>query len=211
MDIEKTVAAMSLEEKASLCSGRNYWHTKAIDRLDVPEVLMCDGPHGLRKQLGEGDHLGINVSIETNCYPAASALGASFDREVLAALGRALGEECQAESVGMLLGPGVNLKRSPLCGRNFEYFSEDPYLTGELAAAYIKSIQAEGVSACVKHFAANNQETRRMSGSSQLDERTLHELYLPAFEAAVKRAGSGRLCAHITPLTEPSAPKTICC
>lgn len=197
MTIDEILSQLTLEEKASLCSGRDFWHTKAIKRLDVPEVMMCDGPHGLRKQEGEGDHLGINVSIETNCYPTASALANSFDREVLHTLGMALGRECQAENVGMLLGPGLNMKRSPLCGRNFEYFSEDPYLAGELGAAYIQSLQAEGVAACVKHFAANNQETRRMSGSSQMDERTLHEIYLPAFEAAVKQGGTRSImCAY---------------
>lgn len=197
MDIEKILSQMTLEEKASLCSGRDFWHTKAIQRLGVPQVMMCDGPHGLRKQEGEGDHLGINVSIETNCYPTASALANSFDREVLRTLGTALGKECQAEDVAMLLGPGLNMKRSPLCGRNFEYFSEDPYLAGQLGAAYIQNLQAEGVSACVKHFAANNQETRRMSGSSQMDERTLHEIYLPAFEAAVKQGKTrGMMCAY---------------
>jgi len=197
MNIEEILSQMTLEEKASLCSGRDFWHTKAIARLGVPEVMMCDGPHGLRKQVGEGDHLGINVSIETNCYPTASALANSFDRNVLHTLGTALGQECQAEDVGMLLGPGMNMKRSPLCGRNFEYFSEDPYLAGELGAAYIQSLQAQGVAACVKHFAANNQETRRMSGSSQMDERTLHEIYLPAFETAVKKGGTRSImCAY---------------
>lgn len=197
MNIEEILASMTLEEKASLCSGRDFWHTKAIDRLGVPSVMMCDGPHGLRKQVGEGDHLGLNVSIETNSYPTASALANSFDREVLRTLGTALGQECQAEDVAMLLGPGLNMKRSPLCGRNFEYFSEDPYLAGELGAAYIQSLQEQGVSACVKHFAANNQETRRMSGSSNMDERTLHEIYLPAFEAAVKKGGTRSvMCAY---------------
>jgi len=197
MDIENILSQMTLEEKAGLCSGRDFWCTKAIERLGVPKVMMCDGPHGLRKQLGEGDHLGINVSIETNCYPTASALANSFDREVLEKLGTALGKECQAENVAMLLGPGLNMKRSPLCGRNFEYFSEDPYLAGELGAAYIQSLQAQGVSACVKHFAANNQENHRMSGSSQVDERTLHEIYLPAFEAAVKKGKTRSvMCAY---------------
>ncbi len=197
MNIEQILSQMTLEEKASLCSGRDFWHTKAVERLGVPGAMMCDGPHGLRKQVGEGDHLGINVSIETNCYPTASALANSFDREVLHTLGTALGQECQAEDVAMLLGPGLNMKRSPLCGRNFEYFSEDPYLAGELGAAYIQSLQAQGVSACVKHFAANNQETRRMSGSSQMDERTLHEIYLPAFESAVKKGKTRSImCAY---------------
>lgn len=197
MDIEKIISEMTLEEKAGLCSGRDFWHTKAVERLGIPSVMMCDGPHGLRKQKGEGDHLGINESIQTVCYPTASALASSFDRDVLSRLGHALGQECQAEDVGMLLGPGLNMKRSPLCGRNFEYFSEDPFLSGELAAAYIKSLQSEGVAACVKHFAANNQETRRMSGSSQVDERTLHEIYLPAFETAVKEGKTrGVMCAY---------------
>lgn len=197
MDVERILSEMTLEEKAGLCSGRDFWRTKPVERLGIPSVMMCDGPHGLRKQVGEGDHLGINESIATNCYPSASALAASFDREVLHALGTALGQECQAEDVAMLLGPGLNMKRSPLCGRNFEYFSEDPYLAGELGAAYVQALQAQGVSACVKHFAANNQETRRMSGSSQVDERTLHEIYLPAFEAAVKKGGAKSvMCAY---------------
>ncbi len=197
MDVERILSQMTLEEKAGLCSGQDFWRTKPVERLGVPGVMMCDGPHGLRKQVGEGDHLGINESIETNCYPSASALAASFDREVLRSLGTALGQECQAEDVAMLLGPGLNMKRSPLCGRNFEYFSEDPYLAGELGAAYVQALQAQGVSACVKHFAANNQETRRMSGSSQVDQRTLHEIYLPAFESAVKKGGArGVMCAY---------------
>ncbi len=197
MDIEQILKELTLEEKASLCSGRDFWKTKAIERLGIPSVMMCDGPHGLRKQEGEGDHLGINKSIETVCYPSASALAASFDRELLGKLGTALGRECRAEKVSMLLGPGINMKRSPLCGRNFEYFSEDPYLAGELAAAYIQALQGQGVAACVKHFAANNQETRRMSGSSSLSERALHEIYLPAFEAAVKEGGTRSImCAY---------------
>lgn len=197
MEIKKMIAQMTLEEKAGLCSGGDFWHTKAVERLGIPSMMMCDGPHGLRKQRGDADHLGINESIETVCYPTASALASSFDREVMAQLGRALGRECQAEDVGMLLGPGVNMKRSPLCGRNFEYFSEDPYLAGELAAAYISALQGEGVSACVKHFACNNQETRRMSGSSNLSERALHEIYLPAFESAVKKGGTNSvMCAY---------------
>lgn len=196
-NIEEVLKSMTLEEKAQMCSGRDFWFSQNIDRLGIPSVMMCDGPNGLRKQLGEGDHLGINESIETVCYPTASAMAASFDRELLQRLGELLGEECQAEQVGMLLGPGVNMKRSPLCGRNFEYFSEDPYLAGQLAASYIQGLQSRGVAACVKHFAANNQETCRMSGSSQVDERTFHEIYLPAFEAAVKE-GKVRsvMCAY---------------
>lgn len=196
-DIETILSQMTLEEKAQMCSGRDFWKTQDIQRLGVPSVMMCDGPNGLRKQLGQGDHLGINESIQTVCYPTASAMASSFDKELLTELGEALGEECQAEQVGMLLGPGVNIKRSPLCGRNFEYYSEDPYLAGQLAAAYIRGLQSRGVAACVKHFAANNQETRRMSGSSEVDERTLHEIYLPAFEAAVKEGKTrGIMCAY---------------
>ena len=197
MNAKEILNAMTLEEKAAFCSGRDFWHTKAIERLGVPSVMMCDGPHGLRKQEGEGDHLGINKSIETVCYPTAASLASSFDRDVMRQLGEALGQECQAENVAMLLGPGLNIKRSPLCGRNFEYFSEDPYLAGEMGASYVKALQSKGVAACAKHFACNNQETRRMSGSSQVDERTLHEIYLPAFEAVVKNGKTRSLmCAY---------------
>ena len=197
MNAKEILNAMTLEEKAAFCSGRDFWHTKAIERLGVPSVMMCDGPHGLRKQEGEGDHLGINKSIETVCYPTAAALASSFDRDVMRQLGEALGQECQAENVAMLLGPGLNIKRSPLCGRNFEYFSEDPYLAGEMGSSYVKALQSKGVAACAKHFACNNQETRRMSGSSQVDERTLHEIYLPAFEAVVKNGKTRSLmCAY---------------
>lgn len=196
-NVEEVLSQMTLEEKAQMCSGRDFWKTQDIERLGIPAVMMCDGPNGLRKQLGEGDHLGINESIETVCYPTASAMAASFDRALMRELGEELGQECQAEQVGMLLGPGVNMKRSPLCGRNFEYYSEDPYLAGQLAVSYIQGLQSKGIAACVKHFAANNQETRRMSGSSQVDERTLHEIYLPAFEAAVKEGKTrGLMCAY---------------
>ena len=141
-DVEQVLAAMTLEEKAQTCSGRDFWMTQDNERLGIPKVMMCDGPNGLRKQPGEADHLGINKSIETVCYPTASAVAASFDTDMLEELGHILGQECQAEHVAMLLGPGVNMKRSPLCGRNFEYFSEDPYLAGKLAAAYIRGLQA---------------------------------------------------------------------
>lgn len=197
MDVEKILKELTLEEKAELYSGSDFWHTQQVERLGIPAVMMCDGPNGLRKQRGEGDHLGINESIETVCYPTASAMAASFDIDLLKELGDSLGKECQAEHVGMLLGPGVNMKRSPVCGRNFEYFSEDPYLAGELASAYIEGVQQNGVAACVKHFAANNQETCRMSGSSRVDERTLHEIYLPAFENAVKKGKTRSvMCAY---------------
>jgi beta-glucosidase len=197
IDIEDVIKKMTLEEKAQMCSGRDFWKTQDIENLGIPAVMMCDGPNGLRKQLGQADHLGINESIKTICYPTASAMASSFDKDLMRELGEVLGDECQSEQVGMLLGPGVNIKRSPLCGRNFEYFSEDPYLSGKMAAAYINGLQSKGVAACVKHFAVNNQETRRMSGSSQVDERTLHEIYLPAFEMAVKEGKTrGIMCAY---------------
>ena len=194
---QEVLQQMTLEEKAAFCSGRDFWHTKAVERLGIPSLMMCDGPHGLRKQEGEGDHLGINKSIETVCYPSAAALASSFDRSVMTRLGQALGQECQAEDVAMLLGPGLNIKRSPLCGRNFEYFSEDPCVAGEMGAAYVKALQSKGVAACAKHFACNDQETRRMSGSSQVDQRTLHEIYLPAFENVVKQGKTRSvMCAY---------------
>ncbi len=197
MNVQEILKQMTLEEKAAFCSGHDFWHTKAIGRLGVPSVMMCDGPHGLRKQEGKGDHLGINKSIETVCYPTAAALASSFDRDVMKQLGKALGQECQAENVAMLLGPGLNIKRSPLCGRNFEYFSEDPYLAGEMGAAYVQALQSKGIAACAKHFACNDQETLRMSGSSNLDERTLREIYLPAFETVVKKGKTRSLmCAY---------------
>lgn len=196
-EVKRILNKLSLEEKIALCSGKDFWHTEAMNCEELPEVMMCDGPHGLRKQEEKSDHLGINESIKTVCYPSASALAASFDLNVLSELGDALGQECQAENIGMLLGPGLNMKRSPLCGRNFEYFSEDPYLAGKLACAYIKGLQKRGVAACVKHFAANNQETQRMNSSSNVDERTLREIYLPAFEMAVKEGKTRSImCAY---------------
>ncbi len=189
MDVKKIVSQMTLEEKAGLCSGLDFWHTKPVERLDIPSVMVSDGPHGLRKQRDEiADHLGVNDSIQAVCFPAGCATAASFDRDLLARLGAALGEECQAEKLAVVLGPAMNIKRSPLCGRNFEYLSEDPYLAGELAAAYTEAVQERGVGVSLKHFAANNQEHRRMSSSSDVDERTLREIYLTPFEMAVKKA-----------------------
>ena len=187
MDIEKLIEQMTLEEKASLLSGGDFWHTKAVERLGIPATMVSDGPHGLRKQDQEGDHLGINESIKAVCFPAASASAASFDRDLLEQMGEAMGDACQHEEVSVLLGPAVNIKRSPLCGRNFEYFSEDPYLTGELAAALIHGVQSRSIGTSIKHFAANSQEHRRMSSDAVIDERTLREIYLPAFEKAVKQ------------------------
>ena len=187
MDIEKIISEMTLEEKAGLCSGADFWHTKSVERLGLPAIMVSDGPHGLRKQDETGDHLGVNASIKAVCFPAASATACSFDRALLRKEGEALGDECQHEGVAVLLGPAVNIKRSPLCGRNFEYFSEDPYLAGELAAAQIAGVQSKNVGTSIKHFACNNQEHRRMTSDSIVDERTLREIYLPAFETAVKR------------------------
>lgn len=188
--IRKIVSQMTLEEKAAMCSGRDFWHTQDIERLHVPASMVSDGPHGLRKQPEEfgGDHLGLNDAIDAVCFPAACATACSFDRELLHSMGQTLGKECQAEGVSVLLGPAVNIKRSPLCGRNFEYISEDPYVAGEMAAAYIKGVQSQNVGTSIKHFAANNQEHERMSTSADVDERTLREIYLPAFETAVKEA-----------------------
>ena len=187
-DIKALIGKMTLEEKAGLCSGSDFWHTKAVERLAVPAVMVSDGPHGLRKQEEGADHLGIHDSIRAVCFPAACATACSFDRALLYEMGSALGKECRAEGVAVLLGPAVNIKRSPLCGRNFEYFSEDPFLAGELACAFVQGVQGEGVGVSVKHFAANNQETRRMSVSSEVSERALREIYFPAFEKVVKDA-----------------------
>lgn len=188
MNAKELVAQMTLEEKAAYLSGKDFWHTEEIQRLGIPSFMMCDGPHGLRKQLDKGDHLGINESIKTICYPASSAVAASFDTALAEELGERLGEECQKENISMLLGPGINMKRSPLCGRNFEYYSEDPLVAGEMAAAYVKGLQSKRILACPKHFAANNQETKRMSGDSVVDERTYHEIYLSAFEKVINQA-----------------------
>ncbi len=187
MDVKKLVSQMTLEEKAALCQGSDFWHTTAAERVGVPRVMVSDGPHGLRKQDQAGDHLGINDSIKAVCFPTAAGTACSFDRELLKTLGEALGQSCQAEDVGVILGPAANIKRSPLCGRNFEYFSEDPYLSGEMAAAHIRGVQSQGVGTSLKHFAANNQETRRMSVSAEISERALREIYLASFEGAVRK------------------------
>jgi len=188
MDIKALIAQMTLEEKASLCSGGDFWHTKAIERLGIPAVMVSDGPHGLRKQDQTADHLGINDSIKAVCMPTACATAASFDRDLIEKMGQVIGDSAQHEQLSVVLGPAVNIKRSPLCGRNFEYFSEDPYLAGEMAAAYISGVQSRNVGTSIKHFAANSQEHRRMSSSSNADERTLREIYFPAFEISVKKS-----------------------
>jgi beta-glucosidase len=187
-DIKKIISQMTIEEKASLCSGLDFWHTKGIERLGIPSIMVTDGPHGLRKQ-GEGsDHLGIYNSVPATCFPSAVGLASTWNKDLIKKVGVALGEECQAENVAVLLGPGANIKRSPLCGRNFEYFSEDPYLSSQMAAHHINGVQSQGVGTSLKHFAANNQEHRRMSTDAIVDERTLREIYLASFEDAVKQA-----------------------
>ena len=187
-DLKKIISQMTLEEKAGMCSGLDFWHLKSVERLGIPEVMVSDGPHGLRKQDDKGDHLGMNDSIKAVCFPPAALSACSFDRELMESMGETIGREAQANDVSVVLGPAVNIKRSPLCGRNFEYYSEDPYLAGEVAAAFINGVQSQHVGTSIKHFAANNQEYHRMSNSSEADERTLREIYFPAFETAVKKA-----------------------
>lgn len=190
MKYQDIIEKMTLEEKAAFLSGKNEWQTWDFPRLAIPSIFFSDGPCGVRKQVGEGDHLGIHPSIPATCFPSAAAIANSWDEKLAEEIGKALGEEAKAQKVNVLLGPGLNMKRSPLCGRNFEYFSEDPYLAGKLAAAYIRGIQSRGVSACPKHFAVNNQELRRMAMNAVVDERTLREIYLTGFEIAVKEGGA---------------------
>lgn len=188
LDVKKILSEMTLEQKASMCSGADFWHTVAIDELGLPDIMVSDGPHGLRKQEEDVDHLGVAESIKAICFPTASAMACSFDRELLHTVGDALGEECIAEDIAVLLGPGINMKRSPICGRNFEYYSEDPYLAGELGTSFVNGVQSHNIGTSLKHFAANNQEWRRMSTSVLANERTLREIYLSAFENVVKNA-----------------------
>ena len=177
---------LTLEEKCALLSGAETFKTRGMPKHGIPQIWLSDGPHGLRKQAGESDHLGLNPSVPATCFPTASAVANSWDAALGEEIGAALGEEAAAQEVSVLLGPGLNMKRNPLCGRSFEYFSEDPYLAGKLAAGYIRGIQSKGVAACPKHFAVNSQETRRMASDSVVDERTLREIYLTGFEIAVK-------------------------
>lgn len=180
------IKQMTLEEKCYLMSGKDFWQTRSIERLGVPNMTLSDGPHGIRKQEGAGDQLGLNGSMPATCYPTAATIANSWDPVLGEEIGEHLGTEAASQGVGTLLGPGLNIKRSPFCGRNFEYFSEDPYLAGKMAASYVRGIQKNGVSACPKHFAANSQELRRMASDSVMDERTLREIYLTGFEIAVK-------------------------
>ena len=187
-NIQDLIKQMTLEEKAGLCSGKDFWNTKAVSRLGIPSVMLSDGQHGLRKQEGKSDHLGLNESIPAVCFPAGCAIASSWDRESAAKLGITLANECQAENVSTILGPAMNIKRSPLCGRNFEYLSEDPIVSSELAIAYVQAVQSKNVVTTPKHFMANNQEFHRMMSDSIMDERTMREIYLASFENMVKQA-----------------------
>ena len=187
-DHRSLLADLTLEEKASLVSGSGFWHTRSIDRVGLPAILVSDGPHGLRVQPGDGDHVGLGDSIPATCFPTASALGSSFDVDLVRSVGAAIGGEARALGVSVVLGPGINLKRTPLCGRNFEYLSEDPLVSGLLGSALVDGIQSQRVGACLKHFAVNNQETERLRISARVDDRTLREMYLAAFECVVRTA-----------------------
>lgn len=186
MKIEEILRQMTLKEKIALCSGKNFWETKEFEKYGIPSVFLCDGPHGLRKQENATDMLGVNESRPATCFPAEVTTAGSWNPELLTRIGRAVGEEAREQQVGVVLGPGANLKRNPLCGRNFEYFSEDPYVAGKLAAGFIQGVESQGISSSLKHFAVNSQEQSRFNSDSVLDERTLRELYLTAFEIAVK-------------------------
>ena len=197
MEIEKILSQMTLEDKIALCSGANFWQTKKYEKYGIPSLFMCDGPHGLRKQEDAADMLGVNKSRPATCFPAEVTSAGSWDPELLTEIGAAIGEEAKEQGVGLVLGPGANLKRNPLCGRNFEYFSEDPYLAGKLAAGFIRGAEAQGVGTSLKHFAANSQELSRFTSDSVMDGRTLRELYLTAFEIAVKEGKpSTVMCAY---------------
>ncbi len=184
--IKEIVSKLTLEEKASLTSGKNFWESQEIERLNIPSIFLADGPHGLRKQELSADHLGLNESVKSTCFPTAATLSCSWDEALLQEVGVALGKEARSLNVGVLLGPGTNIKRNPRCGRNFEYYSEDPYLAGKYAAAYIRGVQSQGVATSLKHFALNSQEHARMISDSVVDERALREIYLMPFEIAVK-------------------------
>ena len=183
---QEIIDQLTLKEKARLVSGKDFWQTVDIEKVNLPSAFLSDGPHGVRRQAAAADHLGLNASIPATCFPTAATMANSWDPELGEGLGQRLGQEAAVQKVNILLGPGMNIKRSPLCGRNFEYFSEDPYLAGKMAAGYVRGIQSNGISACIKHFACNNQEENRMTLDSVVDERTFREIYLTAFEIAVK-------------------------
>ena len=205
MTIQEIIGRLSLEEKAVLLQGKTTWETFAVKHAGIPSMFLSDGPHGLRKQAGAGDHLGLNASIPATCFPTAATMANTWDPALGEALGKALGEEAAANRVNVVLGPGLNMKRSPLCGRNFEYFSEDPYLAGKMAAAYVRGIQDGGVAACPKHYAVNSQEMRRMAMDSVVDERTLREIYLTGFEIAVKEGGARAIMSSYNMVNEEYA------
>jgi len=186
--IAELLALLTVEEKAAFLSGKDVWHLAEVPRLGIESIMVTDGPHGLRKQAENANNLGLGQSVPAICFPTASLSACSWDVDLLGEMGEAIGEEALAERISVVLGPGVNMKRSPLCGRNFEYFSEDPHLAGELTAAFINGVQSKDVGTSLKHFAANNQENRRLSVDTVVDERALREIYLPAFETAVKKA-----------------------
>ena len=197
MDIETILKQMTLEDKIALCSGANFWETKKYETYGIPSLFLCDGPHGLRKQENAADMLGVNSSRSATCFPAEVTTAGSWDPVLLEQIGAAIGEEAKEQGVGLVLGPGANLKRNPLCGRNFEYFSEDPYLAGKLAAGFIRGVESQGIGTSLKHFAANSQELSRFTSDSVMDDRTLRELYLTAFEIAVKEGKpSTVMCAY---------------
>ncbi len=200
MKYKQLIQQMTLEEKASLMSGKDFWQTQDIQRLGIPSMFLADGPHGIRRQAVAADKLGLNAGVPATCYPTVATVANSWNTDLGERVGEYLGEEAVFQNVNVLLGPGINMKRNPLCGRNFEYFSEDPYLAGKMAAGYIRGIQSQGVSACVKHFAVNNQEERRMSIDTVLDERTLREIYLTAFEIAIKEGHTKALMSSYNKL-----------
>ncbi len=205
LDIERLLTELTVEEKASLTSGSSFWYTTPVDRLGIPKIMVSDGPHGLRAQPGEGDHLGLGGSLPATCFPTASAIASAWNPELLSRIGQALAQEARAANLSVILGPGINMKRSPLCGRNFEYFSEDPFLAGELAVGIVDGIQSRGIGTSVKHYAANNQETDRLRVDAQVDERTLREIYLPAFERVVKASQPWTVMASYNKVNGTSA------
>ena len=200
MKQQKLVEKMTIEEKAAILSGKTVWQTREIDRLSIPSIFLSDGPHGIRKQAGAGDHLGLNASLNATCFPTAATIANSWNQDLGEEIGQALGEEAASMDVNILLGPGLNIKRSPLCGRNFEYFSEDPYLTGTCAAAAVRGIGKTGAAATIKHFACNNQEKGRTTADSVVSQRALREIYLKGFEMAVKEGKARSLMTSYNPL-----------
>src|SRR4051812_18577618 len=196
-NVSSLLGRLTLEEKASLCLGSDFWHTAPVPRLGIPAIMVSDGPHGLRRQPDRGDHVGISGSLPATCFPTASALGSSWDPDLARQIGETLAVEAREQGVAVVLGPGINIKRSPLCGRNFEYFSEDPLVSGVMGAALVEGLQSRGIGASVKHYAANNQETDRLRVSADVDERTLREIYLAGFERVVKQAAPWTvMCAY---------------